>query len=426
MAEIDISPYLPPTRGGRAARWVDAAEAVRAIPDGARIYVSGNEMIPNRLLDSLDDARDRYTRLELCCPALTSRPAPFAHPGQPFHFLTTHASPAYAHLWATGTVEVVPGRYSDSAAIFAPGSRLHCPVALVHTSAPGPDGRVALGPSLGGPAHVARTADLVIAQVNPNVPYTFGAGEMALDEFDLLVYVDDEIPTRRRAGRTNPLAEAIARRAAELVPDGATLQFGVGAIPDAILANLAGRKGLRIHSGLISEACADLHEAGAIEGVMVAAEVVTTPRLLQWVHRNPAVCMAPAAYTHGAGMLATLPRFVALQSTVEVALDGSCNSEIASGRIISGPGGAPDFAFGASLAAGGRSIVALPATAAEGTISRVVPRIEPPNPVTLPSYLADVILTEHGVAEVRGMGGQRRAEAIAALAAPSHRAALGG
>jgi acyl-CoA hydrolase len=152
--------------------------------------------------------------------------------------------------------------------------------------------------------------------------------------------------------------------------------------------------------------------------------VVTTPRLLEWVHRNPAVCMAPAAYTHGAGMLATLPRFVALQSTVEVALDGSCNSEVANGRIISGPGGAPDFAFGASLATGGRSIVALPATAAEGTISRVVARIEPPNPVTLPAYLADVVVTEHGIAEVRGVGGSRRAEAISALAAEQHRAAL--
>ncbi|MPY94564.1 MAG: hypothetical protein GEV08_16340 [Acidimicrobiia bacterium] len=424
MPEIDLSPFLPPRRGGRLARWVSAAEALRAVPDRSRVFLMGNEMLPNRLLSELDEARDRYTRIELCSASLTSRPDVFAHAGDPFWFLSTHASPAYEHLWDTGTVEVVPARYSDQAALFAPDGPLPCGVALVQVSPPSPDGRVSLAPSLGGAAHVARTADLVIAQVNRNVPYTFGAGELDLDEVDLLVEVDDPLPARRRAGRASPTALEIASLAAEHVPDGATIQFGTGAIPDAILANLRARRALRVHSGLLSEACIDLHEAGATEGLMVAAEIVTTPRMLTWLHRNPAVRMAPAGYTHGAGVLATLPRFVSLQSTIEVALDGSCNSEVASGRLISAPGGAPDFASAASLAAGGRSIMALPSTAGGGAISRVVARIEPPSPVTLPAYLADLIVTENGVAEVRGLGGARRADAIRALADEKHRAAL--
>ena len=152
---------------------------------------------------------------------------------------------------------------------------------------------------------------------------------------------------------SDALGREIARLAAQFVPDDSTIQFGVGTIPDAILGNLAGRRGLRVHSGLISEACIDLYEAGVIEGPMVSAEVLTTPRLLAWMDHNPAVCMGPASYTHGAGVIAAQRNFVALLSTVEVALDGACNSETAAGRIISGPGGAPDFAFGASLATGG-------------------------------------------------------------------------
>ena len=287
---------------------------------------------------------------------------------------------------------------------------------------------MSLGPSVGGLAHVARTAELVIAQVNLNVPYTFGAGELPIDAIDYLVEVDEPIAERRgrrRASRTSETTRRIAAMAAEHVPDGATIQFGVGGIPDAILANLSGRRGLRVHSGLVSRACVDLLEAGAIDGVMVAAEVVTTPKMLQWLHRNPAVLMAPAAYTHGGAVLASLDRFVALQSTVEVALDGSCNSEVAAGRVISGPGGAPDFAIGAFAGSRGRSIVALPSTSGSGSISRVVSRIEPPAPVTLPAYLADIFVTEHGVAELRGVGRAARADLVRALADPAHLAALG-
>ena len=203
--------------------------------------------------------------------------------------------------------------------------------------------------------------------------------------------VEAELPVRRPVDDdSDALGREIARLAAQFVPDDSTIQFGVGTIPDAILGNLAGRRGLRVHSGLISEACIDLYEAGVIEGPMVSAEVLTTPRLLAWMDRNPAVCMGPASYTHGAGVIAAQRNFVALLSTVEVALDGACNSETAAGRIISGPGGAPDFAFGASLATGGRSIVALPSTAGDGRISRIVRSIDPPNPTTMPAYLADV------------------------------------
>ena len=200
--------------------------------------------------------------------------------------------------------------------------------------------------------------------------------------------------------------------------------LGNGVMPDAILRSLFGRRSLRVHSGLVSDVCVELFEAGVVQGPMIATQMVSSARMRAFAHRNLAVQLGPLAYTHGAGVLGTLPRFTALLGAVEVALDGSVNSEMRGTEIISGPGGAPDFAFGAALATGGRVVVGLPSTAGGGAVSRIVTRIEPPKPVSLPAYLADLIVTEHGVAEVRGLALRARAEAITALAAPAHRPAL--
>jgi acetyl-CoA hydrolase len=263
-----------------------------------------------------------------------------------------------------------------------------------------------------------------MAQVNGELPYTLGAGELPVDHFDALVEADDSVADARARSGSDPVSDRIARLAADLVPDGATIQFGIGSIPDAILAALTERKGLRVHSGLVSEACVELHEAGVIEGDMIAGEMVNTPRMRKWAHLNPAMLMAPPSITHGAATLAGIVSFVALNSAVEIALDGSANSEVVAGEVISGPGGAPDFAFGASVSSGGRFVAALKSTAAGGTVSRIVPRIEAPDPVTLPAYLADAVVTEHGRAEVRTLAGAERAAAIASVAHPDHRATL--
>jgi acyl-CoA hydrolase len=285
-------------------------------------------------------------------------------------------------------------------------------------------GHVSLGLSVGSTVVPARTTPIVIGQINSEVPYTLGAGELPADHFDFLVEGDEPIIDARARTGPDPVSDRIAELAAEVIPDGATIQFGVGSIPDAILDRLDRHRGLHVHSGLVSEACLDLFEAGVIEGPMFAGEVVSTPRMRRWVHDNPAVLMAPPSITHGAAALAALDGFVAINSAVEIALDGSANSEVAAGEIISGPGGAPDFAFGASVSNGGRLILAMKSTASSGTISRIVHRIEPPHPVTLPSYLTDVVVTEHGRAEVRAIGGTERADRLRSIADPRHRDSL--
>ena len=266
VADVDFSAYLAPFRGGRAASLVLAGGGGAAGP-------RGGPHLRRRQRDAADAPapgprrqRDRWQRLELVTAYLFNRLPPFEHPGEPFHFVTLQATPAFRRLWTSGAVQVLPSRYSDMARLCGPDGPLPCDVAIVQVSPPGPEGKVSLGVVVGANVHPARTAPLVIAQVNPQVPYTFGAGELPVEEIDLLVEVDEPIIIARPAGAADPVGHDIARLAAAFVEDGSTIQFGVGALPDAILAQLPARRGLRVHSGLVSEACADLYEAGCIEG----------------------------------------------------------------------------------------------------------------------------------------------------------------
>ena len=424
MDRIDFGPWRPAPRGGRRVRWTSASEAIAAIPEGARVFIGGDVMTPNHLVEAIHEAADRWQHLDIVLPGMSRRIPLVRRAGRPFHFVSTQPGPIFSELWGTGTVDVLPCRLSDYQTLCTPEGPLPCDVAVVQVSPPGPEGMVSLGMSVGVPLAATLRAPLVIAQVNAAVPYVFGAGEIPVEDFDFLVERDEPFRDREPAGELDATSARIASLAAATIPDGATIQFGNGVMPDAILRALAGRRGLRVHSGLVSDVCVDLFEAGVVEGPMVATQMVNSPRMRAFAHRNLAVQLGPVAYTHGAGVLGTLHRFTALLGAIEVALDGSVNSEMRGGEILSGPGGAPDFAFGAALATGGRVVVGLPSTASRGAVSRIVTRIEPPRPVSLPAYLADLIVTEHGVADVRGLPLRARAAAITAIADPAHRAAL--
>jgi len=438
MADADDSrepflPYLNPIARPRSGSWVSMDEAIGAIEDRARVFLAASAGTPVALSNALADAHGRFTRIDVVSGYLMTRPRLFEHAGAPFHFITTQASLAFKHLWDTGSVRVLPARYSDYSGLLAADGPMAPDVALIQVSSPGPNGRVSLGLSVGANVDAARSANLVIAQVNPRMPFTYGAGELEIGEIDLLVEHEEPVLEARPADTSNdPDVATIARLAAAEVPNGATIQFGVGAMPDAILGALSGHTGLSVHSGMLSDVCVELLEAGAIsmtgkgfdDGVMIAAEVVSTPSMMAWIDRNPTVRMAPPAYSHGAAVLGRIPHFVAINSAVEIALDGSANSETASGRVMSGPGGAPDYAFGASVSSGGRFICALKSTASKGKISRIVPTIGPPDRVTLPAYLADRVVTEHGCASLRGLTQPERAVALRSVAAPHHREGL--
>jgi acyl-CoA hydrolase len=338
-------------------------------------------------------------------------------------FLSYGAMGAARSLAKSGQLDLVTSNYSTFCADFASG-RHRADVVLIQLSSRA-SGR-GLNTSLSNDyvLEAARRARIVIAEINPDAPWSFGAewpADIPLHACVAARHPPIEFPS----AAADPLSPRIGEHAASLIPDGATLQFGIGKIPDAVLSRLLHLRHLGIHSGLINDTIVDLVECGAVtnaakgmdEGVTVTNQLIGTRRLYDFVHQNAGVAVRPASYTHGAGVLARLNKLAAINSAVEVGLDGSVNSETLDGVAIGAIGGQVDFVRGANLSPGGRAIIALPATAPGGS-SRIVPRVET---ATTTRGDVDAIVTEWGVAELRGCGLRERARRMIAIAAPEHR-----
>ena len=403
-------------------------DALAAIDDGARVYVSPICAVPTSLVDAMTHARDRWQHIELITDYLIEPLSPFDHPGAPFHLTSLQPSRAVEQMRAAGALSTVPATYSQFFSMLRPGGPHPVDVALLQVSEPGPAGKFSLGVGVGTNIEILRTAPFVIAEVNPNMPYTFGAGEVERDEIDLLVEVDHPL-TELAVPEPDETARTIGRHTASLIDDGAVLQFGIGAIPESVLAALGDRVDLGIHGGMIGDTVIDLVEAGALTGArknvdngkMVIAGVLGTRRSFDWSHRNDAIYTVPSSYSHGSAALSTVERFVAINSALSMASDGSANAETAGDRVLSGPGGQPDFALGASASPSGLSIIAMPSTAAGGTRSRLVRELPAGTNTTIPRYLVDAVVTEFGVAHLRGLPLEERPAALASIAHPDFR-----
>ena len=341
------------------------------------------------------------------------------------HFVGYGAIGRTAALSRAGVLDVIPAHLGSLAALFT-SRTIPIDVVLCQVS-PGDDGRHSLGLVADYlPAAIA-TARTTIAEVHPHVPYTFGATVDANAE--RIVAVPDDRPLlavqRRELSATD---RAIADHVAALVPDGATIQFGVGGTPDAVLTAFSDKRDLGVHSGLISDALLDLVEAGAVTnarkpldvGLTVTGAIVGTERLYRWAHRNPTLLMRPVSYTHDPRVLAAFDTFHAINAAIEVDLGGQINAETLDGTYIGAVGGHGAFARAGAAAVHGRSIITLASTAAGGTISRIVARLCDAV-VSTPRADADLVVTEHGVADLRGATLRQRAERLIAIADPAHR-----
>lgn len=291
--------------------------------------------------------------------------------------------------------------------------------AVFHVSPPDADGRCSFGVAADlSPAVIGRDV-LKVALVNPRMPRTAGPSA-PLDGFD--VVVEGEWPLAEYDTRAlDPAFDRISHAIAELTPEGATVQFGLGKAGVAALAALEGRKGLKIHSGMVTDPLLNVLDAGSVDEV-VTGLALGTPPLFERCGADPRIRFAPSAFTHDIRTLAAIPRLVAVNSALEVDLFGQANAEFIGGRQVSGIGGLTDFLRGARLSEGGVPIVALNATA-KGK-SRIVPRLAP-NAVSVPRADMGVVVTEYGAADLRGLDVDARAQALIAIAAPEHRDALG-
>jgi len=343
-----------------------------------------------------------------------------------FDFFGYAAGGAHRALADAGVLDILPSHYAHLPGQIASGL-LPADVLLLQVSPADAQGRHSWGMAQEYLPAVRRRARVVIAEVHPDVPWTHGGGHFHASDFALLIDAEHPplAPSRSAPGAAE---QAIARHIAGLVEDGATLQLGVGNLPEAVLAALHGHRDLGLHSGAVGDGIAALAEAGVLTnakksidpGVGVGGILMGGERLRRWAHRNPQIELRATDYTHHPEVLAASHKLAAINAAIEVDVTGQINAEVAAGCYVGAVGGAMDFLRGAARSRGGLPIVALPSTA-KGA-SRIVAQLS--GPVSTPRADAGLIVTEHGVADLRGQTLSRRVRRLIDIAAPEHREGL--
>jgi 4-hydroxybutyrate CoA-transferase len=340
-----------------------------------------------------------------------------------------NATPDLVTAMATRAATYLPLTIFQLASAIAKG-RLHFDASLVHVSPPDAEGYMSFGVSVDFSADACRQSRLVVAQVNPHMPRTFGA-QLHVSEVNAVVEIDAPIPTDHRLAPERE-AQRIGEHTAELIPHGATLEFGVGGVMTAVLDALRDHRDIGLHTGLLVDPMAELIERGVVTnaqkgidvGVTVANQARGTERLYAFLDGNPVIAMRPASYTHDPDVLRTLRHFTAINSAIEVDLLGRVNSEFVDGRRVASSSGLPDFVRAVQANSDGRSIIALRSTAADGSVSRIRTQLGDNPGATLTADLADLVVTEHGIADLREADEAQRAERMIAIADPQFRERL--
>ncbi len=302
-----------------------------------------------------------------------------------------------------GALEVQPVPYSRLGALIRSGA-IRADVVLVQVSPPNARGEYSLGLAADYLVPALETARVVVAEVNQEVPWTHADKLLRHEDFSLLVE-SSRPPAAPRPDKSGSLEQAIATQAARFIPDGATLEFGIGALPEAVCRELATHSRLSVHSGTVGDAVVDLLQAGAVAGVDCAL-LIGTRRLFDFARENPAIRLRSSEYTHAPRVLAGIDRFIAVNSAVEVDFTGQVNAEVARGSYVGAVGGALDFVRAANQSAGGAAITMVPA-------SRVVEKLS--GPVATPRSEAGIIVTERGAADLRGCSLRERERRLRAI-----------
>jgi acyl-CoA hydrolase len=329
---------------------------------------------------------------------------------------------------ASGRLGIVPCHVSQVAPMIEQGL-IGCDVAFVQVSPADANGNHSFG-LISDFVHAAvKKARVVIAEVNDKVPFTLGDAVLPAAEIDCAVHVS-RTPVEVLAAQISEPDLAIAKIVAGYIENGAVLQVGIGAVPDAILRLLGDRRDLGVHSGMIGDGLVDLVEAGVITnalkaidaGVSITGALIGTRRLYDFVNRNPKIGMRSSSYTHNEAVLSRLTQLVTINSAVEVDLTGQVNAEQSGNQYLGGTGGQVDYVRAGARSRGGRSIIALPATAKGGKVSRITTALS--GPVTTARSDVDVIVTEFGAAELKGQTLAERTRRLVGIAHPDFREEL--
>ncbi|PLC53983.1 acetyl-CoA hydrolase [Pollutimonas nitritireducens] len=342
-----------------------------------------------------------------------------------FDYLAYCGTGSNRELSKAGVLDIITENYSAIPSLLENGS-LRADIVMLQLSLPDKQGRYSLGMAREYLVSALHNARAILAEVNPSTPWTYGGPYLHEHEIDLLIESETEdCSTNLEIDEPGPIAIAIGRNVASIVQDCATLQTGIGSMPDAILAALVNHRDLGLHSGSLGEGIIRIAECGALTNARKGVDVGLTiggilmggPRLRRFAHRNPQLELRSTAYTHNADVLARLNRFTAVNSAIEVDLTGQVNAETAGGNYLGAVGGVVDFLRGANASKGGVPIIALPSMAYDK--SRIVTSLN--GPVTVPRNCPCVIVTEHGIADLRGLTLSQRIDRMISIAHPAQR-----
>lgn len=402
-------------------------QAVQQIKSGQRVVVAHACGEPSIILDALVANAAQYENVEIIHMVAMGKAA-YCQPqyDKNFHHNAFFLGGSTRAAAAEGRVDFTPVYFSEIPSLLREDLRPN--VTLLQCSPPDAHGYVSLGVSVDYTKPAAEASDLVIAQVNQNMPRTLGDSFLHVTQIGCLVEADTPV-IELAPPKIGDVERAIGENVASLVRDGDTLQLGIGAIPDAVLLFLKEKNDLGIHTEMFSDGVVELVEAGVItnkaktlhRGQSVATFLMGTRRLYDYVSDNPAVAMYPVDYVNDPYVIGQNDNLVSINSCVQVDIMGQVVSTSAGLRQISGVGGQVDFVRGANLSKGGRAIMAMPSTTGKGKISKIVPFLDQGSAVTTTRNEVNYVITEYGIAKLKGKSLRQRAEALIRIAHPDFR-----
>ena len=409
---------------------VSAAEAVKAIKDGDYVVCSHAAANPQVIMRELVAQKEKFHGVHIY-HMLPLGYGDYLLPENSEHFrhITNFVGTASRQAIAEGKADFIPCFFKDVPGLL--GDIFPVNVAIINVSLPDEHGFCSLGLASDYTKAAVEKADIVIAQVNECMPYVGLNNRVHLQKLTYIVPCADPIPEIPLPAITN-VEKEIGRHCASLINDGDTLQLGIGAIPDAVLLFLKDKKDLGIHTEMFSDGAMELVKSGVINGSrktlhpgkLVATFLMGTRALYDFVDKNPDVEMMPVDYVNSPAVIGRNDNMVSINSCIEIDLMGQVNSETIGLKQFSGTGGQVDYVRGASISKGGRSIMAMPSTAAKGKVSRIVPLLAGGAAVTTSRNDVDYVITEYGVARLKGRTLRQRAEALVAIAHPDFRESL--
>jgi acetyl-CoA hydrolase len=418
------------------SRITTAEEAVRSIKSNQRLFLTGNVSVPQKCLAALVDYAPNLENVEIC-QALTISPADYVKPEMEGHLRvnTLFISANVRKAVQEGRADFTPVLLSEFPLLFKRGI-LPLDAAIIHVSPPDEHGFCSLGVEVGLTKSPAESAKIVIAEVNQQMPRTLGDSFIHVSRLNYMVPVNYPIPEMPMSEAGNSeVVEKIAGFISDLIPDGATMQLGIGAIPDAVLNYLHHKKDLGVHSELFSDGVIDLVNEGVLTnarktlhpGKIIAGFMLGTRNLYAWADDNPLIEFHRTEYVNDPFVIAQNERMVAINSAIEVDLTGQICADSIGPKLYSGVGGQLDFIYGASRSKGGVPIIALPSTTTmrDGTpVTRITAMLKMGAGVVTSRNHVHYVVTEYGVADLYGKSIRQRAQQLIGIAHPDFRADL--